>query len=362
MKQSFDSSRNRVIVGLSGGVDSAVAAMLLKQHGYNVEGLFMKNWDEDDNEEYCTAQKDLEDAKSIAKQLDIPLHQANFSAEYWDNVFENFLMEYEAGRTPNPDVLCNREIKFKVFQDYAKSLGANYIATGHYARLVKSGNEIRLLKADDRKKDQTYFLQAVNASQLRNVLFPLGSISKDRVRELAKENKLKNHSKKDSTGICFIGERRFRDFLKNYLPAQPGLIEDSSGNILGKHEGLMFHTIGQRQGLRIGGIRGSKDAPWYVLKKDIIRNVLIVGQGNDHQDMYTSFAFCKDIYWIGTVPTLPFSGSAKIRYRQKDQKCSLMACKSGFQVKFGTPQRAVTPGQWICFYDQDWCLGGGIIE
>ena len=362
MDQPSNTNGNRVIVGLSGGVDSAVAAMLLKQNGYSVEGLFMKNWDEDDDKEYCTAQKDLEDAKDVAVQLDIPLHQANFAAEYWDNVFKNFLAEYEAGRTPNPDVLCNREIKFKVFQDYAKSLGANFIATGHYARLDKSRKEIRLLKAHDRNKDQTYFLQAVNASQLTNVIFPLGDISKDHVRILAKDKKLKIYNKKDSTGICFIGERRFRDFLKSYLPAQPGRIEDSFGNIIGQHEGLMFHTIGQRQGLQIGGVRGGNDEPWYVLRKEVARNALIVGQGNDHQGMYSSSAFCKKIYWIGSAPTLPFSGTAKIRYRQEDQKCSLIARGSGFQVDFHSPQRAVTPGQWVCFYDHEQCLGGGIIE
>ena len=362
MNQYYKDTGNRVIVGLSGGVDSSVAAMLLKENGYDVEGLFMKNWDEDDGEEYCTARQDLEDAQNIAKQLDIPLHQANFAAEYWDNVFTNFLSEYEAGRTPNPDILCNREIKFKVFQDHAKSLGANYIATGHYARLDISGNRIRLLKAFDRTKDQTYFLQAVSGSQLSNVLFPLGKITKDRVRTIARENKLINHDKKDSTGICFIGERRFRDFLKTYLPAQPGFIEDNKGDIIGKHDGLMYHTIGQRQGLRIGGIRGGTDEAWYVLNKDITRNVLIVGQGNDHQDMYTSSAYCNEIHWIGDSPDLPFKGRAKIRYRQADQECTLIASESRFRIEFRHPQRAITPGQWICFYEKDWCLGGGVIE
>ena len=362
MNKSTDHSETRVIVGLSGGVDSSVTALLLQQQGYVVEGLFMKNWDEDDGEEYCTAQEDLEDARKVAKKLGIPLHQANFAAEYWDNVFAYFLTEYEAGRTPNPDVLCNREIKFKVFQDYAKLLGADYIATGHYARLDHSGDQPRLLKALDDSKDQSYFLQSVDASQLTQVLFPLGELNKVEVRQIARENGLSTYNKKDSTGICFIGERRFKDFLKTYIPARPGDIEDTEGNLLGSHEGLMYHTLGQRQGLGIGGIRGASEKPWYVVDKKVDKNVLVVGQGNDHPEMFTSSISCNEISWIGEPPALPMNATAKVRYRQADQHCSLKATESVFRIDFDVPQRAVTPGQWVCFYQDDWCLGGGIIE
>lgn len=362
MNKSNNQLKTRIIVGLSGGVDSSVAALLLQKQGYRVEGLFMKNWDEDDGEDYCTAQQDLEDAIDVADKLRIPLHQANFAAEYWDNVFAHFLAEYKAGRTPNPDVLCNREIKFKVFQDYARLLGAQYIATGHYARLDHTGKEPRLLKALDENKDQSYFLQSVDASQLAQVSFPLGELSKVEVRKIAYQNGLSTYDKKDSTGICFIGERRFRDFLKTYLPARPGDIEDTQGNFIGKHEGLMYHTLGQRQGLGIGGVRGASEKPWYVISKDMTRNVLVVGQGNDHPEMYTSSISLNEISWIGECPTLPLTGAAKVRYRQPDQVCRLMATETGFRVDFDEPQRAVTPGQWVCFYQDQWCLGGGIIE
>ena len=362
MNKSNNQLKTRIIVGLSGGVDSSVAALLLQKQGYRVEGLFMKNWDEDDGEDYCTAQQDLEDAIDVADKLGIPLHQANFAAEYWDNVFAHFLAEYKAGRTPNPDVLCNREIKFKVFQDYARLLGAEYIATGHYARLDHTEKKPRLLKALDDNKDQSYFLQSVDASQLAQVSFPLGELSKVEVRQIAYQNGLSTYDKKDSTGICFIGERRFRDFLKTYLPARPGDIEDTQGNFIGKHEGLMYHTLGQRQGLGIGGVRGASEKPWYVVSKDITRNVLVVGQGNDHPEMYTSSIPLNEISWIGECPTLPLTGAAKVRYRQPDQVCRLMATETGFRVDFDEPQRAVTPGQWVCFYQDQWCLGGGIIE
>ena len=362
MNKSNNQLKTRIIVGLSGGVDSSVAALLLQKQGYRVEGLFMKNWDEDDGEDYCTAQQDLEDAIDVADKLGIPLHQANFAAEYWDNVFAHFLAEYKAGRTPNPDVLCNREIKFKVFQDYARLLGAEYIATGHYARLDHTEKKPRLLKALDDNKDQSYFLQSVDASQLAQVSFPLGELSKVEVRKIAYQNGLSTYDKKDSTGICFIGERRFRDFLKTYLPARPGDIEDTQGNFIGKHEGLMYHTLGQRQGLGIGGVRGASEKPWYVVSKDITRNVLVVGQGNDHPEMYTSSIPLNEISWIGECPTLPLTGAAKVRYRQPDQVCRLMATETGFRVDFDEPQRAVTPGQWVCFYQDQWCLGGGIIE
>lgn len=357
-----DPSTKRVIVGLSGGVDSSVAAYLLLQQGFAVEGLFMKNWEEDDQTEYCTAQQDLDDARQVATQLGIKLHQANFSAEYWDNVFAHFLAEYEAGRTPNPDVLCNREIKFKVFQDYAQMLGADYIATGHYARLASSHHGIRLLKAADRNKDQSYFLQSVSAAQLEGVMFPLGELTKPEVRLIAKEQGLGTYDKKDSTGICFIGERRFKDFLQDYLPAQPGVIEDDMGRVIGKHAGLMYHTLGQRQGLGIGGVKGASEEPWYVIDKDLARNVLVVAQGNQHPKMQSSSLICKQIDWIGEEPTLPFHGSAKVRYRQADQQCQLVREADFYRVSFKAPQRAVTPGQWACFYAEDWCLGGGVID
>ena len=257
-------SKKKVIVGMSGGVDSSVAALLCLESGYEVEGLFMKNWDEDDGSEYCTAKADLEDARSVCKTLGIKLNQANFSSEYWDGVFQNFLEEYRAGRTPNPDVLCNREIKFKVFAEYSKILGAQAISTGHYARLKKTNGKITLFKALDKEKDQSYFLQSVPQSQFKDVIFPLGELKKIEVREIARRNGLATFSKKDSTGICFIGERRLQNFLSNYLPAQPGEIVDQRGTILGKHQGLMFHTLGQRQGLKIGGIKGSEEKPWYV--------------------------------------------------------------------------------------------------
>ncbi len=358
----MSASNTRVIVGLSGGVDSSVAALLLKRQGYLVEGLYMKNWEEDDSSEYCTAKQDLADASQVADTLGIKLHQANFAAEYWDNVFAEFLTEYRAGRTPNPDVLCNREIKFRVFLEYAELLGADLVATGHYARIVNCGSSVRLLKAVDLNKDQSYFLQSVPGSQLTNVLFPLGEIHKPEVRSIAEENGFANHAKKDSTGICFIGERRFKDFLTDYLPAQPGNIETSDGRIIGSHDGLMYHTLGQRQGLGIGGVRDAEEKPWYVVGKDLARNVLVVAQGNEHPDLFTSTVRCRDVHWIGEEPSMPFTGHAKVRYRQADQSCVLKRYAEGFEVHFDEPQRAVTPGQWVCFYRGDWCLGGGIID
>lgn len=357
-----DPSTKRVIVGLSGGVDSSVAAYLLLQQGFSVEGLFMKNWEEDDQSEYCTAQQDLEDARQVAEHLGIKLHQANFAAEYWDNVFSHFLSEYEAGRTPNPDVLCNREIKFKVFQDYAQMLGADYIATGHYARLTVCDGRIRLLKAVDSNKDQSYFLQSVSADQLKRVMFPLGEITKQEVRLIAREQNLSTFDKKDSTGICFIGERRFKDFLQDYLPAKPGVIENDAGRAIGHHDGLMYHTLGQRQGLGIGGVKGASEEPWYVVEKNLARNVLVVAQGNQHPRMHSTSLTCHEIHWIGEEPALPFTGSIKVRYRQADQECQLVHEADHYRVNFTVPQRAVTPGQWACFYADDWCLGGGVIE
>jgi tRNA-specific 2-thiouridylase len=279
-------SASKVIVGMSGGVDSSVSALLLKEQGYRVEGLFMKNWEEDDGTEYCTAKEDFADAQAVADKLGIPLHGANFAAEYWDNVFEHFLEEYRAGRTPNPDILCNREIKFRAFLDYALTLGADAIATGHYARCNEEDGQATLLKGLDHNKDQSYFLHAVGHRELEQTLFPLGDMEKPAVRQVAQQHGLATAKKKDSTGICFIGERRFKDFLQQYLPAQPGDIHSLDGELLGQHQGLMYHTIGQRQGLGIGGLANHSDAPWYVVDKDLERNVLLVAQGNEHPALW----------------------------------------------------------------------------
>lgn len=358
------STQQRVIVGMSGGVDSSVSALLLQQQGYHVEGLFMKNWDEDDGTEYCTAKADLADAQAVAKRLGIHLHTANFAAEYWDSVFEHFLTEYRSGRTPNPDILCNREIKFRAFLDYARQLGAEAIATGHYARRMDERGESQLLKGLDESKDQSYFLHAVTEDALAQSLFPLGHLCKTQVRALAKQHQLENHAKKDSTGICFIGERRFKDFLARYLPAQPGAIETQHGEVLGQHQGLMYHTLGQRQGLGIGGISGAPDAAWYVTSKDLTRNVLVVAQGNDHPALYSDGLHARQLYWIsGTSPPLPLRCKAKTRYRQSDQDCLISsAMEGGVDITFDSPQRAVTPGQSVVIYLGERCLGGGVIE
>lgn len=353
----------RIMVGMSGGVDSSVAAWLLKEAGFQVEGLFMKNWEEDDGTEYCTAREDLADAAAVCEHLAITLHEANFAAEYWDNVFEQFLAEYRAGRTPNPDVLCNREIKFNVFARYARLLGADWVATGHYARLDTRNGRPRLLKGVDVGKDQSYFLQSVSATQLDHCLFPLGAFRKTEVRKLARESGIPTSGKKDSTGICFIGERRFADFLNRYLPAQPGPIESLDGRVVGEHRGLMFHTIGQRQGLGIGGVKDAAEAPWYVVDKDIERNVLVVAQGNSHPALFSRALTCRRIEWIdGEGPSLPARLAVKIRYRQPDQTARIQVTDDGYRIAFERPQRAVTPGQWACVYDGEVCLGGGIIE
>ncbi len=353
----------RVIVGMSGGVDSSVSALLLLEQGYQVEGLFMKNWEEDDGTEYCTAREDLADAQAVCDKIGIKLHTANFAAEYWDNVFEHFLAEYKAGRTPNPDILCNREIKFKAFLDYAISLGADMIATGHYVRRRDVEGRCELLKGLDPNKDQSYFLHAVSGEQLSRTLFPVGELEKPEVRAIAEKYSLATAKKKDSTGICFIGERRFSDFLKQYLPAQPGEIETTSGDVIGKHHGLMYHTIGQRQGLGIGGLKDAGDEPWYVLSKDLERNVLLVGQGNNHPLLFARALHVSDIYWVNPVELAePLRIAAKVRYRQADQACRLEKTATGYRVEFDEPQRAVTPGQSVVFYDGEICLGGGVIE
>ena len=360
----MSNSGKKVIVGMSGGVDSSVAALLLLQQGYAVEGLFMKNWDEDDGTEYCTAKDDLADASAVAEKLGIHLHSANFAAEYWDNVFEHFLTEYKAGRTPNPDILCNKEIKFKAFLEYARFLGGDFIATGHYARTEDAGNGYaRLLKGIDHNKDQSYFLHAVNGQQLAASLFPLGELEKPEVRAIAEKHGFVTADKKDSTGICFIGERRFRDFLQTYIPARPGDIATDEGDVIGRHNGLMFHTLGQRQGLGIGGLAGHSEAPWYVVDKDVAGNRLIVGQGNNHPLLFNKRLRASQIDWVADEPpALPARLYAKTRYRQPDQPCTLDFYDGAWQVSFDQPQRAITPGQSVVFYLGDICLGGGVIE
>ena len=354
----------RVIVGMSGGVDSSVAALLLLEQGYQVEGLFMKNWDEDDGTEYCTAKADLADAEQVCQTLGIKLHTANFAAEYWDNVFEYFLAEYKAGRTPNPDILCNREIKFKVFLEYAQILGADLIATGHYARRVEENGQYFLHKGLDNNKDQSYFLHAVGEQEFAKTLFPVGELEKPAVRALAEKHHLVTHNKKDSTGICFIGERRFSDFLKQYLPAQAGEIVTDTGNIIGEHQGLMYHTIGQRQGLGIGGVKNASDAPWYVVDKDLEKNQLVVAQGSDHKRLFHSRLSANQTHWINNDPKVTeLRCQAKIRYRQSDQACTVFINGDHtLDVSFDLPQRAVTPGQSLVLYHGEKCLGGAVIQ
>jgi tRNA-specific 2-thiouridylase len=357
-------TQGKVIVGMSGGVDSSVSALLLLEQGYTVEGLFMKNWDEDDGTEYCTAKDDLADAQAVCDRLGIPLHTANFAAEYWDNVFEHFLAEYRAGRTPNPDILCNREIKFKVFLEYAEILGAEKIATGHYVRQGIRDARPRLLKGLDANKDQSYFLYAVPEAAIARTLFPVGELEKPEVRAIAERHGLITARKKDSTGICFIGERRFSDFLKQYLPAQPGAIETPEGEAIGKHMGLMYYTLGQRQGLGIGGLADYPEEPWYVAAKDLERNVLIAVQGKHHPLLYSDSLATEAMDWVaGEAPVQEGRFTAKTRYRQSDVPCHVrLADDGGVEARFDQPQRAVTPGQSLVLYDGDICLGGGVIR
>jgi tRNA-specific 2-thiouridylase len=357
-------SSARVIVGMSGGVDSSVAAWLLIQAGYRVEGLFMKNWDEDDDTEYCTAKADLADARAVCERLGIVLHTASFAAEYWDSVFEHFLQEYRAGRTPNPDILCNREIKFKAFQEYASELGADLIATGHYVRKQVVDGATRLLKGRDPDKDQSYFLCEVSERCLAGALFPVGELQKSEVRDIARQNGFVTHDKKDSTGICFIGERKFSDFLARYLPARPGPIRTLDSEEIGQHNGLMYYTIGQRQGIGIGGLRKHDEAPWYVVDKDLQRNVLLVAQGNDNPRLFASELQAAEPSWINRDhPQPPLACHAKIRYRQEDQRCRIERSNGEhIAVHFERPQRAVTPGQYVVFYEGEICLGGAVIE
>jgi len=356
-------ARPKVIVGLSGGVDSWVAALRLLESGYRVRGLFMKNWEEDDSEEYCAAAEDLVDAQTVADHLGIELLTVNFASEYWDRVFAYFLAEYRAGRTPNPDVLCNREIKFKAFLDHALSLGADFIATGHYAGVRRLDGEAQLLRAKDENKDQTYFLYMLGQRALQHALFPLDALAKNEVRALAKKAGLANHGRKDSTGICFIGERRFRDFLARYLPANPGPILTTEGETLGQHQGLMYYTIGQRQGLGIGGKRSHDDRPWFVLRKELESNTLVVGQGHDHPDLMRNELDAAQLHWIaGKPPSARFRARARCRHRQPLQECEVDLLGERARVSFEQPQRAVTPGQSVVFYQAEVCLGGGIIE
>jgi tRNA-specific 2-thiouridylase len=348
---------------MSGGVDSSVAALLLKQQGYDVMGLFMKNWEDDDTDEYCSSRQDLIDAASVADILGIPLEAVNFSAEYKERVFTHFLAEYRAGRTPNPDVLCNAEIKFKAFLDHAVSLGADFIATGHYAQVRQIGATFQLLKAEDGTKDQSYFLYRLTQSQLCKTMFPLGNLYKRDVRKIAREYQLPNSAKKDSTGICFIGERPFRQFLNRYLPDEPGEIRTPDGMVIGQHHGLMYYTIGQRQGLGIGGTREGDGAPWFVSDKDVSANVLTVVQGHDHPDLYRSSVAAADLTWIsGKIPRCNWVYASKTRYRQLDAPCAISRIDGGeCTIEFAQPQWAVTPGQSVVVYESKVCLGGGII-
>ena len=344
---------------MSGGVDSSVAAYLLQKQGFIVEGLFMKNWEEDDNTEFCTAKEDLEDARKVCQALNIKLHTANFVSEYWDAVFMSFLKEYAAGGTPNPDILCNREIKFNHFLEYAAHLGSDYIATGHYARIEHSTQGHSLLKSRDTKKDQTYFLQDVPKQQLKNCLFPLGELLKEEVREIAHDQGFQNSRKKDSTGICFIGERRFDDFIENYIADNPGKIIDPAGRQLGRHRGLHFYTIGQRKGINIGGLKNRQEAPWYVVDKNIDENNLIVSQKNS--DLMHDWLRVSDVNWLKTID-LPLKCQTKIRYRQLDQPCTIHQSLNGqLLVRFSRHQRAIAKGQYAAFYKGETLLGGGQI-
>lgn len=355
----------KVVVGMSGGVDSSVSAYLLQQQGYHVVGLFMKNWEEDDSDEYCSAAADLADAQAVCDKLNIKLHTINFAAEYWDNVFEHFLSEYKAGRTPNPDILCNKEIKFKAFLEYAaEDLGADYIATGHYVRKRETGNKVELLRGIDTNKDQSYFLYTLSEDQIKQSLFPVGELEKPQVRKIAEQLGLVTASKKDSTGICFIGERKFNDFLARYLPAQEGLIRTVDGQVIGKHQGLMYHTLGQRKGLGIGGLKQADDTPWYVVDKDIKNNELIVAQGHDHPALFSIGLIAQQLHWVDrNIVTEPFECTVKTRYRQQDIICQVNPlAEDKIEVIFEHPVAAVTPGQSAVFYKNEVCLGGGIIE
>ncbi|HED3888604.1 TPA: tRNA 2-thiouridine(34) synthase MnmA [Morganella morganii] len=360
-----DNSQKKVIVGMSGGVDSSVSAYLLQQQGYQVTGLFMKNWEEDDDTEYCSAAADLADAQAVCDKLGIELLTINFAAEYWDNVFAHFLEQYKAGRTPNPDILCNKEIKFKAFLEYAaEDLGADYIATGHYVRRRDINGTTQLLRGLDSNKDQSYFLYTLSHDQVAQSLFPVGELEKPEVRRIAEQLGLITAKKKDSTGICFIGERKFRDFLARYLPAKPGPIMTVDGQEIGQHDGLMYHTLGQRKGLKIGGTREGSDEPWYVVDKDVENNILIVAQGHKHPRLMSAGLIAQQLDWVSREPlTQPLRCVVKTRYRQEDILCTVTPLGDDkISVRFDNPVAAVTPGQSAVFYQDEVCLGGGVIE
>lgn len=363
---SGSNSETRIVVGMSGGVDSSVTALLLKQQGYDVIGIFMKNWDDTDEFGRCTAEEDAEDVRRVCEQIDIPYYTVNFEKEYYDKVFAYFLEEYKRGRTPNPDVMCNREIKFGEFLNKAMDLGADYVATGHYARVVQEHDgQYKLLRGVDSNKDQTYFLNALNQAQLAKAMFPIGHLPKPEVRRIAEEAGLYTAKKKDSTGVCFIGERNFREFLSQYLPAQSGdMVDIVTGEVKGRHDGLMYYTLGQRQGLGIGG-SGSGE-PWFVAEKDLQNNILYVVQGDKHPSLYSTGLVASGVNWIAgadKLPDKPFKCVSKFRYRQQDQGVTLIPREDGTMfVAFDQPQKAITPGQAVVFYDGDECLGGGTIE
>ena len=352
----------RVIVGVSGGVDSSVAALKLVEAGESVAGLFMQNWADDGSGE-CRAEEDRRDAVAVCGKLGIPFHFRDFSSEYWQNVFTHFIAEYAAGRTPNPDVLCNREVKFKHFLDAARELGAEKIATGHYARIAQIGGQSKLLRAADRSKDQSYFLHQLGQEQLSATLFPVGELQKSDLRRIARDAGLPTHDKKDSTGICFIGERDFREFLGRYLPAKTGEMRDPNGQKIGEHPGVFYFTLGQREGLQIGGVRGRAAAPWYVVGKDVASNVLYVDQDTHSPYLHSTTLWSEAAHWIGaSPPARQFECTAQTRYRQQDEPCTVNVSDDGtLAVKFAQPQRAVTPGQSVVFYLDDECLGGAII-
>ncbi len=365
MTMSNDNKNTRVIVGMSGGVDSSVTALLLKEQGYDVIGIFMKNWDDTDEFGHCTAEDDAEDVRRVCEQLDIPYYTVNFEKEYFDKVFSYFLDEYKSGRTPNPDVMCNREIKFGEFLNKALDLGADYVATGHYARLIQEDGKYTLLRGVDNNKDQTYFLNALSQEQLSKAMFPIGHLPKPEVRRLAEQAGLYTAKKKDSTGVCFIGERNFKEFLSGYLPAKSGdMIDIESGEVKGRHDGLMYYTLGQRQGLGIGG--SGNGQPWFVADKDLTKNILYVVQGDQHPSLYSTGLIATDVNWIAgsdQTPKEPFHCTAKFRYRQPDQGVTLTWREDGtVHVAFDQQQKAITPGQAVVFYDGDVCLGGGTID
>ncbi|MDE3992418.1 tRNA 2-thiouridine(34) synthase MnmA [Glaesserella parasuis] len=364
-EQLAENAKKKVICGMSGGVDSSVSAFILQQQGYQVEGLFMKNWEEDDDTDYCTASADLADAQAVCDKLGIKLHKINFAAEYWDNVFEHFLAEYKAGRTPNPDILCNKEIKFKAFLEYAaEDLGTDFIATGHYVRRPPLEQQPKLLRGLDSNKDQSYFLYTLSEQQVAQSLFPVGDIEKPIVRAIAEDLGLATAKKKDSTGICFIGERKFKDFLARYLPAQAGEIKTVDGQVIGRHDGLMYHTLGQRKGLGIGGVKGASENAWYVVEKDLVNNVLIVAQGQDNSALLSSGLIASQLHWVDRQPIREkLRCTVKTRYRQADILCEIQPLDDEtIRVIFDEPQIAVTPGQSAVFYQGEVCLGGGIIE